>query len=130
MGVTIIGKSKEEIKHLISFVGSNVKDVKKFLIIYITPPDKDEKEAISEIEPLVKEVSGGVPYEIKTFTGSPDTAIETFLAKREDIRMVFLHIERLDIKEILEEDRYGNILKKLQKGVIRIPVVFVPHHEG
>ncbi len=98
MGVTIIGKSKEEIKHLISFAGSNVK------------PDKDEKEAISEIEPLVKEVSGGVPYEIKTFTGSPDTAIETFLAKR--------------------EDRYGNILKKLQKGVIRIPVVFVPHHEG
>ncbi len=118
MGVTIIGKSREEIKRLISFAGSNVK------------PDKDEKEAISEIEPLVKEVSGGVPYEIKTFTGSPDTAIETFLAKREDIRMVFLHIERLDIKEILEEDRYGNILKKLQKGVIRIPVVFVPHHEG
>ncbi len=127
MGVTVIGKQKEEILHLTSYAKDNIKDVKKFLIIYLIPQNKNESEALSEIESGVKEVSEDIPYEIKTFTGSPDMAIETFLAKREDMRMVFLHIRKKDIKEILEGDEYSVILKKLQKGVVKIPVVFVPH---
>ena len=127
MGITVVGRQKEEIEHLVSYAKNNVKDVKKFLIIYLIPQKKDEAEAVSEIEESVKKLSGGIPYEIKAFTGSPDMAIETFLAKREDMRMVFLHIRKKDIKEILEGDEYYVILKKLQKGVVRIPVVFVPH---
>ena len=127
MGVTVVGRRKEEIEHLTGYAKNNVKDVKKFLIIYLIPQNRDESEAVAEIEESVKRVSGGIPYEIKTFTGSPDMAIETFLAKREDMRMVFLHIRKKDIKEILEGDEYSVILKKLQKGVVKIPVVFVPH---
>ncbi len=127
MGVTVIGRNKEEITHLTSYAKENINNIKNFLIIYLTSPDKGEDEARGEIEPTVKEISGDIPYEIKTFTGSPDMALETFLAKREDIRMVFLHIKKKDIKEILEGDEYSVILRKLQKGVVKTPVVFVPH---
>lgn len=127
MGVTVIGREKEEIVHLTTYARDNIRDVKKFLIIYLIPPEKGEEEAKREIEERVKEVSGEIPYEIRTFTGSPDMAIETFLAKREDMRMVFLHVKKKDIKEILEGDEYAVILKKLQKGVVKIPIVFVPH---
>ncbi len=127
MGVTVIGRKKEELEHLATYARDNIKDIKKLLVIYLIPPDKDGEEAKNEIEDRIKEISGGIPYEIKTFTGSPDMALETFLAKREDIRMVFLHIRKKDIKEILEDDEYTVILKKLQKGVVKIPVVFVPH---
>ena len=127
MGVTVIGREKEEVAHLIAYAKDNIRDVKNFLIIYLIPPAKDGEEAKGEIEEKVKEVTGKIPYEIATFTGSLDIAIETFLAKREDMRMVFLHVRKKDIKEILEDDEYTVILKKLQKGVVRIPVVFVPH---
>ncbi|WP_457600645.1 hypothetical protein [Hydrogenivirga sp.] len=127
MGVTVIGRTREEITHLARYAKENIKDIKSFLIIYLVPPDANEDKARSEIEGEMSALSEGIPYEIKTFTGTPDTALETFLARREDIRMVFLHIKKLDIKEILEGDEYSGILKKLQKGVIRIPVVFVPH---
>jgi len=127
MGVTVIGREKEEVAHLTTYAKDNIRDVKNFLIIYLIPPERDEEEAKGEIEEKVKEVTGNIPYEIATFTGSLDIAIETFLAKREDMRMVFLHVRKKDIKEILEDDEYTVILKKLQKGVVRIPVVFVPH---
>ena len=130
MGVTVIGREKEEIKHLVSYAKDNIKDIKEFLIIYLISPDRDREEVKEEIESGIGEITGDVPYEIDTFIGGPDIAIETFLARREDIRMVFLHIKKKDIKEILEDDEYTVILKKLQKGVIRIPVVFVPHDEG
>ncbi len=54
-------------------------------------------------------------------------ALETFLAKKEHIRMVFLHIKKKDVKEILREEEYTEIVRKLQKGVVKTPVVLVPH---
>ncbi len=126
MGVTVIGRTKEEIDHLTKYAKENIKDIKSFLIIYLTSQESDE-EASGEIEESVRDASGNLPYEIETFTGSPDMALETFLARREDIRMVFLHVKKMDIKEILEDDEYTVILKKLEKGVIKTPVVFVPH---
>ncbi len=130
MGITVLGRTKEEIRHLLKFSAGNIRDIKSFLVIYIIPGDKDEQEAKEEVEPIVKEISGKIPYEIKPFTGSEDTAIETFIAKREDLRMVFLHVKKRDIREILSEDMYANIIKKPEKGVIKTPVVFVPHHES
>lgn len=127
MGVTVVGREKEEIKHLVSYARDNVKDIKSFLIIYLVPPEEDEEKIRAEIEGVVKDALDGIPYEIKTFTGSPDTAIETFLARREDMRMIFLHVKRMDIREILEDDEYTVILKRLQKGILKVPVVFVPH---
>lgn len=130
MGITVIGRRKEEIKYLVNYVKNNVKDIKKLLIIYLIPSGKQQEGAEREIEESIREESeslGDIPYEIKTFTGSPDMAIETFLAKREDIRMLFLFVKKRDIIELLEHDEYASILKKLQKGVFRIPVVFVPY---
>ncbi|RLJ70867.1 hypothetical protein BCF55_1153 [Hydrogenivirga caldilitoris] len=127
MGITVIGREKEEITHLTAYARDNIRDIKSFLIIYLVPSERDEEKAKSEVEEEVKKISGDTPYEIKTFTGSPDMAIETFLARREDIRMVFLHVRRRDIREILEDDEYTVILRKLQKGVVKTPVVFVPH---
>ncbi len=127
MGVTVIGRSKEEIKHLLEFASQNLKDIKGFLIIHLISSEENEEKALKEMESLVKESVGDTPYEVQIFTGSIDIAIETFLAKREDMRIVMLHVKKLDIKEILEEDQYTEILKKMEKGVLRMPVVFVPH---
>ena len=124
MGVTIIGKRKEEIEHLARFAKDNIQNVKKMLIIYLIPTGRSEEDVSGEIEPVVKEIAKEIPYEIKTFTGSPDMALETFLARREDIRMVFLHIEKLDIKELLEEETVWIIAPAKIKGedkVIQTP---------
>lgn len=127
MGITVIGRNREELLHLITFAKENINNVKKFLVIYLVSSEQDEDDALKEVEEDIKIASGEVPCEIKTFTGSPDTALETFLAQKEHIRMVFLHIKKRDVREILQEEEYTAILRKLQKGVVKTPVVFVPH---
>ncbi len=128
MGVTVVGRTEEEIKHLLKFSIENIKNIRSFLVIYLIPEEKSESSAREEIESFVKEMVREIPYEIKPFIGSIDSAIETFIAKREDLRIVFVHIGRLDIRNILlGGDAYTNILKSLEKGVINVPIVFVPH---
>jgi len=44
-----------------------------------------------------------------------------------DCTSVAVWMTRMDIREILEDDEYAVILKRLQKGILKVPVVFVPH---
>ena len=127
MGITVLGSEGEEIKHLIEFAKNNIRDIKRFLVIVLSTEDSEKERLEKEIPSLLSRLSDGLPFEVKFFTGSIDTALETFLAKKEDIRMVFLHVRRDDVTRILTEDRYTAIIRKLQKGVLKVPVVFVPH---
>lgn len=127
MGITVIGSEAEEIKHLIEFAQENIRNIRKFLIIFLTTEDGEESNTEVEIQKAVQKLAGNVPLEVKVFTGSVDIALETFLAKKEDIRMVFLHVRKKDVTQILREERYEAIIRKLQKGALKIPVVFVPH---